>query len=411
MMLKRTISIALLTIISLYLAACGGTSAVVSSSTAPKTPFGISLEQSPNSEGWSEQYTGVRLDVVVPLFDPNIPSDPDDYEKEGIWPELRRTEAIRFAVSLSDEIKATNAFNSVRVTPDVAVSGDLFVSGKILESNGEDIRIEVQVHDISGKRWMKRTYKHRVKEYHWQSSRTSATDPYNPVFKKAAADILKLLKKKSSEDLAEIRATSQLQFAATLSPDAFAQHLEVKNNRLKLVSLPAVNDPLLVRTNGMRVQDAIFMDDMQKHYTGFVHTTNASYINWQQHSMESAKAQREAEGRANAQAIGGFLLLLGAAAIADNNRDDTGAALAATAAAVGGISMLQNSFAANSESKYHHDILVEHGESFNREVEPKVILVEGQKFEIRGSVVTQYQKWRETLKLLHEHESPPPVQL
>lgn len=49
MMLKRITSIALLTVISLYLAACGGTSAVVSSSTAPKTPFGISLEQSPNS--------------------------------------------------------------------------------------------------------------------------------------------------------------------------------------------------------------------------------------------------------------------------------------------------------------------------------------------------------------------------
>ena len=125
---KRAFGLVLVATIAIYLSACasggGGTGGV-----AAKPPFGINLAESADIQGFKEQYEGVKLDVVVPVFDPNIPDNPDQYDSLGIWPELRRTEAIRFAVSLQDELKATNAFGYVHNTPHTKVSADLYVQG------------------------------------------------------------------------------------------------------------------------------------------------------------------------------------------------------------------------------------------------------------------------------------------
>jgi hypothetical protein len=44
--------------------------------------------------------TTPKLDVIIPVFDPGLPEDPDDYDEENIWPELRRAEANLFAYKL-----------------------------------------------------------------------------------------------------------------------------------------------------------------------------------------------------------------------------------------------------------------------------------------------------------------------
>lgn len=407
---KRTAAITFVSIISLYLTACGGAAISTSSATA-KVPFGISFEDDDAGQGWSEQYRGVRLDVIVPIFDPNIPEDSDQYEKLGIWPELRNTEAIRFAVALRDELDNTNVFADVRATPDVAVSGDLYVTGKILESNGEDVKIAVEVHDISGARWMKKTYEHRVKEYHWQNIRQSGKDPYQPVFQRAATDIAALLKKKSEDDLTTLRAISEIQFASAFSHENFAHHLEVKNRRVKLVSLPAVDDPMLVRTRAIRILDGQYMDKVQDHYDDFVVKTAPSYVSWQEHSMASAKAQREAKAKSAMQAIGAALLLFGAAAAADNSSNDSATNAAIAGAAVGGVMLMQKSFASNAEGKYHRDNLMELGSSMNLEVAPQVVQFENETFVLQGDLKSQLRQWQTFLKSFYELEATPSVQL
>lgn len=410
MHIRKFIGLALVAAISFHLAACGGGSAAVSTSPAA-TPFGISLEESPNASQWTEQYSGIRLDVAVPIFDPNIPDNSDDYEKLGVWPELRRTEAVRFAVALKDEIRETRVFGNVRTTPDVAVSADLYVQGEIIKSNGEDIEIKVAVHDISGKRWMKRTYKHRVKGYHWNNIRQQGKDPYQPVFAKAARDIAKLLKKKSSEELTALRAISEIQFASAFAHENFAHHLEVKNNKVRLVSLPSMDDPMLVRTRSLRVIDGTFEDKMQTHYVDFVTKTNDSYASWQQHSMEAAKAKRDADSKATMQALGGLLLLVGAASAADNSSDSALTNAAIAGAAIGGVMMLQKSFTSSAEGKYHRDNLMELGSSLNLEVAPQVVQVEEETLTLQGDVKSQYRQWREFLKAMYEAEATPVVQL
>ena len=51
------------------------------------------------------------------------PADPDDYEKEGVWPEPHRAEANRFAVALLHHPPRTIVINHLR-------AGSMHLTGK-----------------------------------------------------------------------------------------------------------------------------------------------------------------------------------------------------------------------------------------------------------------------------------------
>ena len=409
--MRKVIFVLLLSLSALSLASCigGGSGGNVTSTSS--LPLGISLDDAPDAPT-KNRYTGIKLDVIVPVFDPNIPENSDDYEKLGVWPELRRTESVRFAEAMKRALQETMAFGDVRVTPDVAVAGDLYTIGKIEKSNGEDIRISVVVYDSSGKRWMKKSFKHRVKEYHWSDIRQKDKDPYQPVFEKAAKAIVKSLKKVSQEKLVEVRTITEVSFAAAFVPEAFSEHIKVENKKIELLSLPAQNDPMLERTRGIRVVDGLFMDKMQSHYEKLVRDTNASYVSWQEHSLTSAKEARKAQSKATGQAILGGLLLLGAAyAASENDSYDPAVTAGAVGLAAGGVAMLQNSFASSAEGKFHRDNLMELGQSLNFDVAPQVVEFENTTLELRGGVKSQYRQWRSVLGSLYEQERVPDVQL
>ena len=93
----------------------------------------------------SYTYTGPKLDVVIPVFDPGLPADETKWEESGIWPELRRAESVRVAVKTRDAIKNLGDFGSVVVSPDTTASGDLYVIGKIVDSNGEDLKLQIEI--------------------------------------------------------------------------------------------------------------------------------------------------------------------------------------------------------------------------------------------------------------------------
>lgn len=104
----------------------------------------------------SESSAPVNLDfsgysLVIPPFDPGISSDPKRYESEGVWPELRRTEAIRFLVVLAGYLEDKPSVAKARIAPNTSATGHIYLHGEISESNGEDLSLQVDVVDIAGK--------------------------------------------------------------------------------------------------------------------------------------------------------------------------------------------------------------------------------------------------------------------
>jgi len=358
-----------------------------------------------------------KLEVIIPVFDPNIPEDSDTHEEENIWPELRRAEANRFALKLKEALENTEAFGAVRVTPDKSATGDVYILGKINKSNGEEVEIDLQVADISGKVWMDEAFGLTVKEAFHNNLRNQGKDPYDPVFEEAAQKIVDELKYHSAKDLNDLQYLTNLRFGASFSEDAFAQYMEVDGSRAKLVSKPSDDDPMLRRVKAVRVRDQLFVDGLQSHYATFSSKMDDSYLMWQEQALQEVKAEREASDKALKEGLGGALLVgLGiAAAIMGARSDSSNAQNAGIAgAAVGGIAgvtLIQKSFQTSEEAKIHREALNELGQSLDVELAPQVIEFEKQTVKLTGDAKEQFAQWRNFLKKIYAQEATPDKQL
>lgn len=368
-------------------------------------------------EDHSQEQNRARLDVVIPVFDPGLPADTKTYEEKGIWPELRRAEANRFAVKLKDALEATGVFGAVRVTPDKNATGDLYVMGAIADSNGEDVEIDLVVADISGKIWLDDSYDHEVESAFHENIRNKGKDPYDPVFEEAAQDIVEELNSHKTAELDTIKKLTELRFGASFSENAFSEHMKVENGKATLISMPSDEDPMLRRTQAIRVRDQLFVDRLQTHYQAFSVGMNDSYAMWQEQSLLEIEAERAAKRKAAGQAVAG-VLLLGLAALAgasasrsDNPNNQAMATTGAVVAGVGGLSMLSESFQTSEEAKVHRDALNELGQSVDMELAPQVVEFEDKTVELTGDAKEQFAQWRDFLKKVYALEGTPNTQL
>lgn len=358
-----------------------------------------------------------KLDVIIPVFDPGLSKEGSNYVEEGVWPELRRAEANRFAYMLKRAMDNTGAFGAVRVAPDATATGDIYVAGRIIESNGEDVAIEIDVSDITGKHWFTRAFDHEVSVGFHKDIRNDGKDSYEPVFEEAANRIALELEDFSSAELAQIAQVTELRFGANMSQDAFSEYLEYDNGKAKLVSFPSEDDPMLNRTRAVRVRDQLFVDGLQEEYRSFSTQMDASYLIWQEQSLLEIEAEREVDRKAAGQAALGALslgLAIFAATAGSRSSSQAGrsagtvGAVAAGAVAVG---LFSESFQTAKEAKVHRDALNELGESIDVDLGPRVVEFDKQTVTLTGDAKEQFAQWREFLQKIYEQERTPEKQL
>lgn len=363
-------------------------------------------ESENTNSGIPKEITSTQLSILVPIFEPNIPKNSDDYKRKGVWPELRRAEANRFSVQLRDALADTKAFGAVRVSPDDTATAHLYVHGKILQSNGEDIHLSVSVTDIAGKRLLKKTYKHRVSEYAFNDPRKKGVDVYEPIFSKVAMDVVKLTKKLKTKYITQLNGIEEMRFAESFSPDYFSGYISSRSKVTKLIGFPADNDPMLQRVRSLRVRDQMFIDNIQVDYDDFRQTMNADYSTWQKQAFYESKAAREARAAANAQMLVGILAVAAGASAASNSNSsggyDRGLALATV-----GVASIASGVQKSKDSKAHLESLSEIGRSLNIQLAPKVIEMEDRTIELTGTASEQYTSWRAYLSEIYLSEQTP----
>jgi len=358
-----------------------------------------------------------KLDIIIPVFDPGLPKNPAKYKEAHIWPELRRAESARFAYKLKTAIEDTGAFGAVRVMPDKTATGDVYIIGKINESNGEKVDIQLDVYDISGKLWFSKSFDHEVPADFFSNLRNKGKDPYDPVFKKAADRLLQELDEHPSEKLAKLKNLTDIRFGANFSEAAFAPYMKVHGGHVSLIGYPDKNDAMLRRIKAIRVRDQLFTDRMQPHYEQFNQKMQASYALWQEQSFNELKAEHAARKEAIGKAIGGVALIGMAvlAAIAGSNSNSYAGSAAGTTAAVvagmAGANFLQESASMNKEARFHRDALNELGQSIDGEMAPQVVKFEKTTKKLTGSAAEQFAQWRAFLKTIYAQEYTPDVQL
>ncbi len=189
---------------------------------------------------------GELLDVGVRAFDPGIPADiANDEEKlakKRIYPEIRNAESRFIATMIRGTLEQSAQWGAVRVVPDNAEFVDVILTGKILESNGARLKVDVTVADSTGRTWFadKRYESPADLGSYKTDGALRARDPFQNVYSQIANDMVAVREKLAAEDRREIRRVTEMRFANDLAPEAMNGYLAKNGDGLMTVSrLPA----------------------------------------------------------------------------------------------------------------------------------------------------------------------------
>jgi len=401
------------------------------SSFAVAVEFGPGAKKTVRAESKAEvkssladTYNGPKFDLVVPVLDPGIPDDSTKWEGLGIWPELRRAEAVFYAERIAAVLADTGVFNTVMVVPDTAVSADLYLLGEIEKSNGEDLEIQFNFYDTTGNRIFKDyNLSGRVTAGKLASLRAKESDPYSSAYLALARKIVDELrkidlkdqkikikndkyiakgkyKKVKPEALENIRMVRNALYAQEMSPDEFGDLLKEKKRISTLTYMPDFEQENWQRIDSILVADSRFNQVMHNNYQTFADNMHESYRLWQADAYPIAKAQRDAQSAANAALVGAIFSAAVAGSLAKNSNSTAGKVGAATAA-LASLGALNKSFKERDDSRQQAAQLNELGGSVSGMLAPKVIAMENREVELTGSASEQQAQWSTLLKELY----------
>ena len=153
----------------------------------------------------------------------------------------------------------------------------LHVTGKLLISDGEKLRISIRVVDATGKVWINKTYQDTASKFSYEVIKE---DPFQDLYNEIANDILLVRQKNAPDRIREIKMVADLRFALDLAPDAFEGYISEDKTRLIPMQLPAEDDTMMRRLEKIKEREYIFVDTMDEYYGRFYTNMRESYDEW-----------------------------------------------------------------------------------------------------------------------------------
>ena len=351
------------------------------------------------------------LDVGVRLFDPDIPADEKEQEKRGIYPEVRKAESRYMPTLLRDTLEGTGQWGQVRVLPQDGTGMDILVDGRIVESNGKELQLELKATDATGRVLLQKAYAAKADLRAYKDIPNKPRDPFDNVYNTFANDLLAVRDRLTRDQKVQIHAVNNLRFASDLAPYAFTPYLaRDKQGLYQVTRLPAEDDPVVQRMDRIRERDYALIDTLNEHYTNFGNSMGEAYTNWRKYSHEEIEQVEEAKRKAlTRQVLGAAAVVAGVLVDSNNGGSSSIESAATTAAIIGGIYAFKSGLDMRSEIKMHSESLKQLGQSFQSEVQPIVVDIEGRTLQLKGSAEDQYAEWRRLLKELYENETGLPA--
>ena len=352
------------------------------------------------------------LDVSVVIFDPGVPEGEVDKEvleeliRDGTFVHIRRTEARYMAVQLKDTLQKSGHWGAVWVTPNASSAADLNIAAEILHSDGDRIRLDVQAVDASGRVWLDDEYGMQTAAGAYNRQRYPDLDPYQDVFNSIANDLAAAREQLSPGEAANIRTVSQLRFAGELSPEAFAEYVE-QNGRgvFELKRLPAEDDPQFSRSQRVREREHLFVETLNEHYSDFYLDAGDSYDGWREYAREEAIAIRELQRSSRWRTGLGIASIVASVLYGANSDGDFSDRVVRDAMMYMGMDMIRTGAVRREEKRLHTASLEELSTSFDDEVKPMVVEIQGTQHRLTGTADVQYEEWRELLRQLYISET------
>ncbi len=348
------------------------------------------------------------LDVGIRVFDPGTgDQDGQELEEKGIFQDVRRSEARYIPFQLKHTLESTGQWGAVRVVPVDSDSVDVTITGEILKSSGYEMGLKIRITDASGRVWRKDTYNEDAYTVSYDPGSLERRDPFQNVYNRIANDMLVARERLEVGDLRTIRELSRLRFGADIAPHAFADYLSVdRKGRYTIEKLPSEDDPMMQRIALIRERDYMFVDTLNEYYSDFYARMDEPYHDWRVFSYEEESALREIRRKARKRKILGGLLIF-AGIVADDS--SSVGRVAKDAAVIGGLATVQSGINKSKESKIHKAAIEELAASFDSEMAPLLVQVEGQTLKLEGTAEDQFAEWRRLLAELFRAETGLPV--
>ena len=110
------------------------------------------------------------LDVGILVFESKALT-PQDAKDEGTNADIRKAETHFMPYHLKNTLHQSSHWGAIQVVPAETNSVDLLVKGKILESNGQNLILEIDVVDATGRRWFKKMYSAEASDAYYSGNK------------------------------------------------------------------------------------------------------------------------------------------------------------------------------------------------------------------------------------------------
>ncbi len=340
----------------------------------------------------------VHLDVGILIFDTNIPDTWRKIEGQQVVPDVRKTESVIMPYIIRETLARSEQWGVVRVLPRPSETFEVTVKGKILFSTGERLRLQIEVEDVSGRRWFRKVYRHKSNRYAYEPAQVARGDPFSSVYQKIADDMLAHYQNKlKPQQLNELRRIARIRFAQSFSPEAFEGYLKTAGaNRIRLTALPSEESPAYQRIERIREREHLFVDSLNSRYADFYEEVYKSYVDWRKFSYEELIERRKLRRESVLKGLLGVATIAGGIVAADAPRAST-RVLGDLGVIAGGM-LVQESLNAGQEAEIHAAALEELNISFSDAASDSVLEMEDTTITLTGTVEEQYLQLRDILK-------------
>ncbi|MED5535218.1 MAG: hypothetical protein VX690_05930 [Pseudomonadota bacterium] len=353
------------------------------------------------------------LDVSIVVFDSGVPEGEIDHElleeliNDGTFVQIRRTEARYMAVHLRDTLQKSGHWGGVWVTPEESTAADINITAEIRQSDGDRVRLDVIATDATGRIWLDDEYGMETAAGSYNRQRYPDLDPYQDVFNNIANDLAAVRGDLSSTEARNIRSVSQIRFAGELSPEAFGDYVEQRRNgAYELRRLPAEDDPQFERTLRVREREHLFIETLNEHYVDFYQNSQDSYDGWREFAREEALAIRELQRSANWRTGLGIAGVVASVLYGSSGGNNSySQRVLRDSIMYMSMDMIRTGALRRQERRLHTASLEELSSSFDEEVRPMVVDIEGVQHRLTGTADAQYEEWRELLLQLYQSET------
>jgi len=319
------------------------------------------------------------LDVSIAEFDPGIPADPALYGDLEVFPRVRQIESKFLPFVLRETLVKSTDWGAVRVVPEPDPAAEVLVTGAIVHSDGDTLRIHVHASDASGRNWFDREFESAVTDAYANGDDPGAVPAQQHLFDAIAAELVTARDRLDGKALGEIAEVSLLRYGYEIAPTAFGPYFEsADSSKFRLLRLPARDDPMLERVRFVRHTEYVITDAVDAKYREVGAQIAHVYDVWREYRRKTL-AYREEDAR-HAEAV----------------KSD---------GAPGSFEALRNSY----ESYRYHRITEQELDrlaiAFNNEVGPIVDAMETRVAEMQAWVESRQAEWQRILEEFFELET------